>query len=136
MSKESRVHTLITIGTEEAATHFDATTSQDEESYDGDVSGVDEEDAEVIPDEEDDAQIKTLKSAGDGTLPDNEGQEGTSKEDGDQTAKFGDKKPDQKHGNQASSGSQDGPVSYDKEILNIDQKTKYPRDHISVHCFS
>ena len=30
---------------------FDATTSQDEGSYDGDVSDVDGEDAQVIPDE-------------------------------------------------------------------------------------
>ena len=68
-------------------------TSQDEESYDGDVSKIDEEDAEVIHDEEDDTQIKTLKSAEDNMLPDNEGQEETNKEDGDQTAKPGDKKP-------------------------------------------
>ena len=93
MSKENRAYTLITIGTKETATHFDATTSQDEESYDGDVSEVDEEDAEVVPDEEDNTQIKTLKSAGDNPLPDNEGQEGTNKEDGDKTAKPVDKKP-------------------------------------------
>ena len=84
---------MITIGTKGAATHFNATTSQDEEIYDGDVSEVDEEDAKVIPDEEDDAQIETSKSAGDDMLPDNEGQDGTNKEDGDQTAKSGDKKP-------------------------------------------
>ena len=90
VSKESRVQTLITVGTEKAATHFDATTSQDEESYDGDVSKVDEEDAHVILDN---VNIKTSKSAGDDTLPENEGQEGTNKEDGDQTAKSGDKKP-------------------------------------------
>ena len=108
---------MITIGTEEAATCFNATTSQDEESYDGDVSEVDEEDAEVVPDEEDDTQIKTSKSAGDDTLPDNEGQEGTNKEDGNQTAKPVGKKPVQKYGNQASSGSQDGLVSFDKDIL-------------------
>ena len=66
-------------GTEEAATHFDATTSQDEESYDSDVSEVDEEDAQVIPDEADDVQIEALKSAGDDTLPDNKGQEATNK---------------------------------------------------------
>ena len=64
MSKENRAHTLITVGVEEAATHFDAPTSQDRESYDGDVSEVDEEDAEVIPDEEDNTQVKALKSAG------------------------------------------------------------------------
>ena len=105
MSKKNRAHTLITVGVEEAATCFDAPTSQDEESYDGDVSKVDEEDAEVIPDEEDDTQIKALKSAVDDKLPDNEGQEETNKEDGNQTAKPGDKKPVHKHGNWVSSGS-------------------------------
>ena len=83
MSKENRAHTLITVGVEEAATHFDAPTSQDEESYDGDVSEVDEEDAVVVPGKEDDTQIKTSKSAEDNTLPDNKGQEETNKEDGD-----------------------------------------------------
>ena len=34
-------------------TLFDAATSQDEESYDGNISGKDEEDAQVIPDEAD-----------------------------------------------------------------------------------
>ena len=93
MSKENRAHTLITVGEEEAATHFDAPTSQDEESYDGDVSEVDEEDAEVVPDKEDDTQIKTSKSTEGNMLPDNKGQEETNKENGDQTAKPGDKKP-------------------------------------------
>ena len=92
MSKESRDHTLITVGTKEAATHFDA-TSQEEESYDGDVSDVDEEDAEVIRDEEDNTQMETSKSAGDDMLADNEDQDRTNKEDGNQTAKSGDKKP-------------------------------------------
>ena len=125
MSKEGRVQTLITIGTEEAATCFDATTSQDEKSYDGDVSKVDEEDAQMILDEADDVQIEASKSAGDDTLPDNKGQEVANKENGEQTSKPGDKKPVQKCDNWSSSGSQDGPVSYNK--------TKYPRDHISVH---
>ena len=58
-SKENRAHTLITVGAEEAATHFDAPTSQDGESYDGDVSKVDVEDADVVPDEEDDTPIET-----------------------------------------------------------------------------
>ena len=43
MSKENRAHTLITVGVEEAATCFNAPKSQDEESYDGNVSRVDEE---------------------------------------------------------------------------------------------
>ena len=93
MSKENRAHTLIIVGAEEAATCFDAPTSQDEESDDGDISGVDEEDAEVIPDGEDDTQIETSRSAGDNMLQDDEGQEETNKEDGNQTAKPDDKKP-------------------------------------------
>ena len=68
MSKVNRACTLITVGVEEAATHFDVPTSQDEESYDGDVSGVDEEDAEVVHDKEDNTQIKTLRSAEDNML--------------------------------------------------------------------
>ena len=68
MSKENRAHTLITVGVEEAATHFNAPTSQDEESHDGDVSGVDKEDAEVVPDEEDNTQIETSRSAEDNML--------------------------------------------------------------------
>ena len=134
MSKENRTQTLIKVGTEEAATRFNAPTSQDEKSYDGDVSEVDEEDVEVIPDEEDDKQIENSKPTGDDTLPDNEGQEETNKEDGDQTAKPGDKKPVQKHGNWASSRSRDGSVSYDKDILTKGQRTKYSKDHISIHC--
>ena len=88
----------------------------------------------MVPDDEDNTQIKTLRSAEDNMLQDNEGHEETNKEDGDQTAKPGDKKQVQKHGNQASSGSQDGPVSHDKDVLTADQKTKYPKDHISIHC--
>ena len=78
---------------EEAATCIDAPTPQDEESYDGDISEEDEEDTEVIPDEEDDAQIEDSKPAGDEALADNEGQEETNKEDGNQMAKPADKKP-------------------------------------------
>ena len=59
MSKENRTQTLIKVGTEEAATHFNAPTSQDKESYDSGISEVDEEDTEVIPDEDDDGRFKT-----------------------------------------------------------------------------
>ena len=117
MSKENRTHTLITVGVEEAATCCDAPTSQDKESYDGDISGVNEEDAEVVPDKEDDTQIKTSRSAGDNMLQDNEGQEETNKEDGDQAAKPDDKKPVGMPGTQPSSGSQDGLVSVDRDVL-------------------
>ena len=101
-------------------------------SYDGDVSGEDE-DAEVVPDEEDGTQIETSKSTEDKTLQDNEGKEETNKEDGNQTAKSGDKKPVQKCSNWALSRSRDGPVSYDKDILAKSQRTKYSKDHISIH---
>ena len=101
MSKENRTQTLIKVGTEEATTHFDAPTSQDEESYDGDISEVAEEDTEVVPDEEDDTQMEARAD----TLADNEGQEVTNKEDDGQTSKPVDEKPVQKCSNRASSGS-------------------------------
>ena len=93
MSKENRAQTLIKVGTEEATTHLEAPTSQDEESYDGDISEVDEEDVEVIPDKEDDAQMEGSKPAGADTLADNEGQEETNKKDDGQISKPADKKP-------------------------------------------
>ena len=51
MSKENRTLTLIKVGTEEALTHFNVHASQDEASYDGNVSNAEEGDKEVIPDE-------------------------------------------------------------------------------------
>ena len=53
MLKEDRIQTLIKVGTEEAA----APISQDEESYDRNISKVDEEDAEVVPEKIDDAYV-------------------------------------------------------------------------------
>ena len=99
MSKENRTQTLIKVGTEEATTCFDAYTSQDEASYDGDISEVDEEGVEVVPDEVDDAQIEGSKPVGANTITNNEGQEVTNKEDGGQTSKPTDKKPVQKCSN-------------------------------------
>ena len=99
MSKENRTQTLIKVGTEEATTHFDAHTSQDEASYNGDISKVDKED------EVDDTQIEGLKPVGADTLANNEGQEATNKEDDGQTLKPTDKKPVQKCSNRASIGS-------------------------------
>ena len=49
---------------EEATTRFDAHTSQDEASYNGNISEADEEDVQVVPDEVDDAQTEVLKLAG------------------------------------------------------------------------
>ena len=57
MSKENRTQTLIKVGVEEASTHFNAHTSQDEASYNGNVSDADEEDIEVVPDKVDDTLI-------------------------------------------------------------------------------
>ena len=87
MLKKNRTQTLIKVGAKEATTCFDAHTSQDKASYDGDISEVDEEDVEVIPDEVDDAQMEGLKPVGAKTLTNNEGQEVTNKEDSSQTSK-------------------------------------------------
>ena len=72
MSKENRTQTLIKVGAEEASTHFNAHTSQDEASYDGNVSDADEEDIKVVPDEVDDTQIKGSKPAEGDTVTDKE----------------------------------------------------------------
>ena len=69
------------------------------------VSEENEDDVQVIPDEADNAIIKTSKSAGEDTLLDNEGQEVTSEGGSNQTAKPEDKKPAQKHDNRPSAGS-------------------------------
>ena len=134
MLKENKTHTLIKVGAEEASTHFDAHTSQDEASYNGDVSDADEEDIEVVPDKVDDTQVKGLKPAEADTLTDKEVPKATDKEDGGQTSKSTDKKPVKKHSNRASSGSQDGPVCYNRGILTDGHKDKYAKGHISIHC--
>ena len=133
MLEENRTQTLIKVGAEEASTHFDAHTSQDEASYNGEISDA-EEDIEVVPDEVDDTQIEGLKPVEADTIADKEVPEATNKEDGGQTSKYMDKKPTQKHSNRASSGTRDGPVCYDRDILTDGHKDKYPKDHISVHC--
>ena len=53
----------------------------------------------------DGAQTEGLKLVGADTLPDNEGQEVTNKEDDGKISKPTDKKPVQKRSNRASSGS-------------------------------
>ena len=72
--------------------------------------------------------------AGADTLPNNEGQEATNKEDDGKTLKSTDKKPVQKCSNRALSGSRDDSVCYDKNILTRGLKDKYPKDQISIHC--
>ena len=133
MSKENSTQTLIKVGAEEAFTHFDAHISQDEASYDGHVSDTDKEYIKVVPDEVDDTQIKGLKPVEADTVTDKV-PEATNKEDGGQTSKSTDKKPAQKHSNRALSGTQDGLVCYNRDILTDGHKDKYPKDHISVHC--
>ena len=61
MSKENRTQTLIKVGAKEASTRFNTHVSQDEASYNGDVSDADKEDIEVVPDEVDDTQIEGPK---------------------------------------------------------------------------
>ena len=133
MSKENRTQTLIKVGAEEASTHFDAHISQDEASYNGDVSDADKEHIEVVPDEAGDTQIEGSKPVEADTVAD-EVPEATNKKDGSQTLKSMDKKPAQKHSNRASSETQDGPVCYSWDILTDGHKDKYPKDHISIHC--
>ena len=134
MLKENRTQTLIKVGAEEASTWFNAHVSQDEVSYNGDISDADEEDIKVVPDEVDATQIEGLKPVEADTIADKEVTEATNKEDGSQTAKSTDKKPAQKHHNRVSSGTRDGPVCYNRDILTDGCKDKYPKDHISVHC--
>ena len=105
MLKENRTQTLIKVGAEEASTRFDAHVSQDEASYDGNISDADEEDIEVVPDEVDDTQIEGSKPVKADTTADKEVPEATNKEHGGQTSKSTDKKPAQKHSNRASSGT-------------------------------
>ena len=108
VSKENRTQTVIKVGAEEASTHFNAYTSQDEASYDGNVSDADEEDIEVVPDEVHDTQIEGLKPVEADTVADKEVPKATNKEN--------------------------GPVCYDRDILADGHKDKYPKDHISIHC--
>ena len=92
MSKQNRTQTLIKVGAEEASTCFNALVSQDEASYDGDISDA-EEDIKVVPDEVDDTQIEGSKPVETDTIADKGVPEATNKEDGGQTLKSTDKKP-------------------------------------------
>ena len=64
MLKENRALTLSKVGTEEVLTRFNAHASQDEASYNGDMSNAEEDDIKVIPDEVDDRQVESLKPGG------------------------------------------------------------------------
>ena len=117
MLKENRIQTLIKVGAEEASTHFYAHVSQDEASYNGNVSDAEEEDIKVVPDKVDDTQIEGSKPVEADTIRDKKVPEATNKENGSQTSKSMDKKLAQQHSNRASSGTQDGLVCYDMDIL-------------------
>ena len=75
---------------EEALTHFDAHASQEEASYDGDVSDAEEDDIEVVPDKVDDTPFQSSKPVEAG---------------GSETSKSVDKNPTHQHSNKASSGT-------------------------------
>ena len=105
MLKENRTQTLIKVRTEEVSTHFDAHTSQNEASYNGNISDADEEDIKVVPDKVDDTQIKGSKPAEADTVTDKEVPKAINKDDGGQNSKSTDKKPVHKCSNRASSGS-------------------------------
>ena len=93
MSKENRTQTLIKVVAEKASTRFNTHASQDEASYNGNISDAEEEDIKVVPGEVDDTQIEGLKPIKAYTIADKEVPEATNEEDGVQTLKSMDKKP-------------------------------------------
>ena len=105
MSKENQTQILIKVGTEETSTHFDAHVSQDEASYDGDVSNAEEDDIKVVPDKVDDTQIEGSKPVEAIPTENKEVPETTNKDDGGQTSKSVDKNSARQHSNKASSGT-------------------------------
>ena len=72
MSKENRTLTLMKVSAEEASTCFDAHASQDEASYNGNMSDAEEDDIEVVPDEVDDTQVESSKLEGAVSVADEE----------------------------------------------------------------
>ena len=119
---------------EQALTHFDAHASQDEASYDGDVSDAGEADIKDVPDEVDDTQVKSSKPVGATSATGKEVQKAANKSSSSQTSKPADKNQNGQPSNKASSGMRDRPVCYDQSILTEGCRDKYPKDHISVHC--
>ena len=98
------------------------------------MSNAEEDDIKVVPDKVDDTQVESSKPVGAISSADKEVPKATNKGGGGQTLKSVDKNPTHQHNNKASSGTQDGPVSYDQSILTKGCKDKYLKDHISVHC--
>ena len=110
MSKENGTLTLMQVGMEEAWTCFDVHASQDEASYDGNVSDAEEDNIEVVPDEVDDTQVESSKPVGAVSTADEEDQKTTNNSSGSQTLKSADKNPTNQPSNKALSGTRDGPV--------------------------
>ena len=133
MLKENRTLTLVKVQMEEALTHFDAHASQDEASFDGDMSGA-EDNIEVVPDEVDGTQVKSSKPVGVTSATGKKVQKVADKSGGSQTLKSVDKNPTGQPSNKALSGMRDGPVCYDRSTCAKGCRDKYPKDHISVHC--
>ena len=86
-------------------TRFDAHASQDEASYDGDMSDTEEDDIEVVPDKVDDTQVKSSKPGEAVSAADKEVPKASNKGGGSQTSKSVDKNPTHQHSNKASSGT-------------------------------
>ena len=112
MSKQNRTLTLMKVGMEEASIRFNAHASQDEATYDGNMLDA-EDDIEVVPDEVDDTQVKSLKPVGATSAAEKEVQKATNKSGDGQTSKSADKNPTGQPSNKALSGTRDGPVCYD-----------------------
>ena len=98
MLKENRTLALMKVGIEEALTPFDTHAFQDEASYDGDVLDTEGDDMKVVPDEVDDAQVKSAKPVGAFSAAEKEIQKATNKSSGSQTLKSADKNPTQQQG--------------------------------------
>ena len=122
------------VGAEEASTPFDAPASQDEASYDGDVSDAREDDIEVIPDMLGNTPVKSSGPAKAISAVNREVQKITDKSDGGQTSKCVGKNQAHQHSDKALSGTQGRTVSYDQNFLTKGHKDKYPKEHIAVHC--
>ena len=74
---------------------------------------VAEDDIEVVPDEVDDTQVESSKPVRAISAADKEVQKATNKSSGGQASKSADRNPTGQPSNKASSGTRDGPVSYD-----------------------
>ena len=101
------------VRTKEASTHLNVPASQDEASYDGDVSNAGEDDIKVIPDNVDDRLAESSGPAKAISAVAREVQKTSDKSNGGQTSKSAGKNKTHQHSDKASSGTRDRPVCYD-----------------------